>query len=69
MKNNLENWLNGWKEVNNIFFSKRKEQKELQNNAMVLFGFNNYEEFSNQLDIDLAFRHFVYDFLKEKLVE
>jgi len=39
------------------------------NDPMELMGFDSYESFSNQLDTDLSFRHFVYDFLKEHITE
>jgi hypothetical protein len=68
MKKNINNFYKDWSSFfKSITFEKNNHNDNM--NAMVMFGFNNYEEFSNELDTDLAFRHFVYDFLKEKLVE
>jgi len=52
----------------NLLHRKKNNEKVMTNDEkMKLFGFENYEQFSEQLNTDEGFRHFVYDFLKENL--
>jgi hypothetical protein len=46
-----------------------KNNDNENDNLMELFGFSDFKEFSDKLDTDLAFRVWIFDFIKEHLVE